>query len=92
MRTIIFFFSNFYQVSYYGSVGKRKANFNLIDLNLNKRAQRALGRSPEEKVKGHSGAIYRGPQGHNLNNFGRGTLMPHYWHPLEHERNTIFKP
>jgi len=27
----------------------------------NKRAQRALGRSPEEKVKGHSGAIYRGP-------------------------------
>ena len=24
-------------------------------------AQRALGRSPEEKVKGHSGAIYRGP-------------------------------
>jgi len=38
----------------------------------NKRAQRALGRSPEEKVKGHSGAIYREPQGHNLNNFGRG--------------------
>ena len=27
----------------------------------NKRAQRALGRSPEEKVRGHSGAIYRGP-------------------------------
>jgi len=27
----------------------------------NKRAQRALGRSPEENVKGHSGAIYRGP-------------------------------
>jgi len=27
----------------------------------NKRAQRALGRSPEEKVKGHRGAIYRGP-------------------------------
>ena len=38
----------------------------------NKRAQRALGRSPEEKVKGHSGAIYRESQGHNLNNFGRG--------------------
>jgi len=37
----------------------------------NKRAQRALGRSPEEKVKGHSGAYYREPQGHNLNNFGR---------------------
>jgi len=27
----------------------------------NKRAHRALGRSPEEKVKGHSEAIYRGP-------------------------------
>jgi len=27
----------------------------------NKRAERALGRSPEEKVKGHSGAIYREP-------------------------------
>jgi len=27
----------------------------------NKRAKRALGRSPEKKVKGHSGAIYRGP-------------------------------
>ena len=40
----------------------------------NKRAQRALGRSPEEKVKGHSGANNREPQGHNLNNFGRGHL------------------
>jgi len=29
--------------------------------NNNKRAQRALGRSPEDKVKGYSGAIYRGP-------------------------------
>jgi len=29
--------------------------------NAYKRAQRALSRSPEEKVKGHSGAIYRGP-------------------------------
>jgi len=38
----------------------------------NKRAQRALGRSPEEKVKGHSGAYNREPQGHNLNNFGGG--------------------
>jgi len=38
----------------------------------NKRAQRALGRSPEEKVKGHSGANNREPQGHNLNNFCRG--------------------
>jgi len=28
---------------------------------INKRAQRTLGSSPEEKVKGHSGAIYRGP-------------------------------
>ena len=38
----------------------------------NKRAQRALGRSPEEKVTGNSGANNREPQGHNLNNFGRG--------------------
>ena len=28
---------------------------------LNERAHGALGCSPEEKVKGHSGAIYRGP-------------------------------
>jgi len=42
------------------------------DVKKNKRAQRALGRSPEEKVKGHSGANNREPQGHNLNNFGRG--------------------
>jgi len=28
---------------------------------INKRAQRALCRSPEEKVKDHSGSIYRGP-------------------------------
>jgi len=41
-------------------------------LNINKRAQRALDRSPEKKVKGHSGAYNREPQGHNLNNFGRG--------------------
>ena len=40
----------------------------------NKRAQRALGRSPEEKVKGHSGANNREPQGHSLNNFGRGPI------------------
>ena len=33
--------------------------------------KRALGRSPEEKVKGHSGANNREPQGHNLNNFDR---------------------
>jgi len=39
---------------------------------FNKRAQRALGRSPEEKVKGHSGFNNGEPQGHNLNNFGRG--------------------
>ena len=38
----------------------------------NKRAQRALGRSPEEKVKGHSEFNNREPQGHDLNNFGRG--------------------
>jgi len=40
----------------------------------NKRAQRALGRSPEDKVKGHSGANNRKPQGHYLNNFGKGPL------------------
>ena len=39
---------------------------------INKRAQRALGRSPEEKVKGQSEANNIEPQGHNLNNFGRG--------------------
>jgi len=43
-----------------------------IDKFENKRAQRALVRSPEEKVKGHSGFNNRKPQGHNLNNFGRG--------------------
>jgi len=47
--------------------------FHIFWLHLsNKRAQRALGRSPEENVKGHSGANNREPQGHNLNNFGRG--------------------
>ena len=43
-----------------------------VGTKLNKRAQRALGRSTEEKVKGHSGANNREPQGHNLNNFGKG--------------------
>ena len=43
-----------------------------------KRAQKALGRSPEEKVKGHSGANKRGPQGHNLNNFVEDLLMMLY--------------
>jgi len=38
----------------------------------NKRARKALGRLPEEKVKGHSGANNREPQGHNLKNFGKG--------------------
>jgi len=40
----------------------------------NKRALRALGRSPEEKVKGQSVANNRELQGHNLNNFGIGSL------------------
>jgi len=31
------------------------------DNNKNKRAQRALGRSPEENVKAQGEAIYRGP-------------------------------
>jgi len=44
-----------------------------LDINIrNKRAQRALGRSPEEKVTGNSRANNREPQGHNLSNFGRG--------------------
>ena len=49
----------------------QKSIFN-VKIVVNKRAQRALGRSPEENVKGNSGANYREPQGHNLNNFGRG--------------------
>ena len=43
-----------------------------VHISIDKMAQRTLGRSPEEKVKGHSGANNREPQGHNLNNFGRG--------------------
>jgi len=31
------------------------------NIKTNKRAQRTLGRSPDEKVKGHSGTIYIGP-------------------------------
>jgi len=34
---------------------------NILTKFHNKRAQRALGRSPEEKVKGQGEAIYRGP-------------------------------
>jgi len=30
---------------------------------VNKRAQRALGRSPEENVKGHSDSIIENPRG-----------------------------
>ena len=32
-----------------------------ISAQIKKRAQRALGRSPEENVKGQGEAIYRGP-------------------------------
>jgi len=50
---------------------KRKSALMWIQISItNKRAQRALGRSPEENVKGHSGANNREPQGHNLNNLG----------------------
>ena len=49
-----------------------ESGIKIINPNEDKRAQRALGRSPEEKVKGNSGANNREPQGHNLNNFGRG--------------------
>jgi len=41
--------------------------------NLNKQeGPEGPGSLTWEKVKGNSGAIYREPQGHNLNNFGRG--------------------
>jgi len=43
-------------------------------INKKKRAYRSLSCSPEEKVKCQSAAIYRRPQGHNLNNFGREPL------------------
>ena len=36
-------------------------NNNNNNINNNKRAQRALGRSPEENVKAQGEAIYRGP-------------------------------
>ena len=52
----------------------RYCAFNYLKNKINKRAQRALGRSPEEKVKVHSGANNREPQGHTLNNFGRGPI------------------
>jgi len=42
-------------------------------LSRNKRTKRALCRSPEEKVKGHSGAIYRGPLMLSTK-YGRGPL------------------
>ena len=50
----------------------RQISKNATTTKQTNRAQRALGRSPEEKVKGHSGANNKEPQGHNLNNFGRG--------------------
>jgi len=40
----------------------------------NKRDQRALCRSPEEKVKGNSGAIYRGPLMFSTN-IGTGPVL-----------------
>jgi len=53
----------------YGIPDKNKQQKNTL---LITRGPRSLGRSPEEKVKGHSGANNIEPQGHNLNNFGRG--------------------
>jgi len=38
-----------------------KHNIYVMSEYKNKRAQRALGRSPEENVKGQGEAIYRGP-------------------------------
>jgi len=64
-------FSSFYVPNYNKLISQRKS---FKQTKTNKRAQRALGRSPEEKVKGHSGANNREPQGHNLNNFGRGPI------------------
>jgi len=55
---------------YYSCIVTLYLHDNLVQ--INKKSQRALGRSPEEKVKGNSGANYREPQRHNLNNFGRG--------------------
>ena len=42
----------------------------------NKRTHRALGGSPEEKVKGHSGAIYRGPLMLYTNYQGSSRFLP----------------
>ena len=41
----------------------KETHFFLVHLKdfIDKRAHRALGCTPEEKVNGHSGAIYRGP-------------------------------
>jgi len=64
--SVILFCSVVYRVG----VSKTCSPFTRIP-KTNKRAQRALGRSPEEKVKGNSGANNRELQGHNLNNFGR---------------------
>jgi len=44
----------------------------VINLITKQEGPEGPGRSPEEKVKGHSRANNREPQGHNLNNFGRG--------------------
>ena len=57
---------------YYSCIVTLYLHDNLVQ--INKKSQRALGRSPEEKVKGNSGANYREPQWHNLNNFGRRPL------------------
>ena len=57
----IFYFSNI-PASFNSNVPSNRFNIKKLTMyNNNKRAQRALGRLPEEKVKGHRGAIYRGP-------------------------------
>jgi len=45
-----------------------------FNANLIRLKQEGPGSLYEEMVKGHSGAIYRGLQWHNSNNFGRGPL------------------
>ena len=64
--------NSFHSNTYFENFDHRYNTNNNKKRRKNKRAQRALGRSPEEKVKDNSGANNREPQGHNLNNFGRG--------------------
>jgi len=59
MRTCIICFPAFVTASDVSAIILLKDNLIRLSPNKNKRAQRALGRSPEENVKGHSGANNR---------------------------------